>query len=132
MSWIAPVTNRTSAQGRTTYEDMNRICGNLNYLFGTALRTNWTRADIVDRATWDSIISVVAQVAESVGVQVSDSTDYVNLNAIEEATLRQYVLTYASYKLPVRFNGVQLGERAPSYIVIVKFKTPIKFGGVQF
>lgn len=132
MAWISPVINRSGPNTRTTYADMNRICGNINFLFGTSLKDDWTRADIVDRTTWDAIVSVVSQLAGSVGLEVNDSTDYVNLNAIEEVTLRRYALLSAGYKIPVRFNGVRLGERRVYPQVIVTFKTPLKFGGVHF
>lgn len=132
MAWIAPFTGRTGPNTRTTYLDMNRICGNINFLFGTNLKDDWTRADIVDRATWDGIIDVVSQLASSVGVEVNDSTDYVNLNAIEEITLRRYSLLATGYKIPQRFNGVRFGERIIYQPVIISFKTPFKFGGVSF
>lgn len=131
-TWQAPDISRSGPNTRTTYKDMNRICGNINFLFGTSLKEDWTRADIVDRATWETIINVVSQLAGSVGIEVNDATDYINLNAIEEVTLRRYALKSTGYKIPVRFSGVRFGERIIYEPTKVYFKTPFKFGGVSF
>lgn len=86
MAWRTPVTNRKDGQTQTTATDFNRICENINIAFGTNLKTNWTRDDIVDSDTWDLIINTVSVEDET----ISFKTDFANLNKIEAATLKKH------------------------------------------
>lgn len=79
MAWIDPVINRKSAQSQTTHIDFNRICGNMNHVLNTNLKTNWTVNDIVDEETWLTIVNN-AHIYDS---NVDISTHYSNLNRIE-------------------------------------------------
>lgn len=83
MAWITPVTNRKNEKTRTTASDFNRICGNANIAFGTALKTDWTVNDIVDATTWNALI----EAARSVDNSITNSSHYKNLNKIEYAIL---------------------------------------------
>ena len=44
MAWTTPVTDRINGQTRTTADDMNRIDGNINYLWATLLRTDFSNS----------------------------------------------------------------------------------------
>lgn len=84
MAWATPVTDRPNAQTRTTADDMNRICGNINYLWATLLKTNFVSTDIVTDTEWDGVITSTNEIADLLGLnEVTESTDYANLNRIE-------------------------------------------------
>jgi hypothetical protein len=84
MAWQTPVTDRPNAQTRTTAEDMNRISGNVNYLWATSLREDFTSNDIVTLAEWNAIIRRTNEIAALLGISgATDSTNYANLNYIE-------------------------------------------------
>ena len=88
MAWTTPVTDRPNAQTRTTADDMNRICANINYLWAALLRTNFTSADIVTDAEWGGVITATNEIADLLGVnRVTEGTDYANLNRIESVAL---------------------------------------------
>ena len=84
MAWIEPVTDRQNSQTRTTADDMNRICGNINFLWATSLKTDFTAADIVTLAQWNAILRNTNEIADLLGIsEAADSTLYTNLNYIE-------------------------------------------------
>lgn len=85
MSWTTPKTDWTPAD-RCTAADMIRICGNVNYVAGTALKTAWTSNDMVDAATWNGIINTVSMLVTALGLLVSvpnSNMDSTNFNRIE-------------------------------------------------
>lgn len=84
MAWITPVTNRMSKFTKTTALDMNRIVGNIIELGGSPIKSTYTSNDFVKQTEWDYIV-LFASLYDS---KVTASTDFVNLNRIEEA-LRQ-------------------------------------------
>lgn len=84
MAWITPVTDRPNKSTRTTADDMNRICGNINWLWATLLGTSFTDKDIVTRTQWDEIVGYTNEIADLLQMtNASDSTLYTNLNYIE-------------------------------------------------
>lgn len=83
MAWITPVTDRANGQTRTTAEDMNRIAGNINELQGTSLKADYTSSDIVTRNEWRRILEETRKL-NHFGLEITDRTDYQNLNNIEK------------------------------------------------
>lgn len=82
--WTTPITDRASRETRTTATDMNRIDGNINYLWATLLKTDFTDSDIVKSDEWQGIVQATNEIADMLGLEaVSDSTLYTNLNRIE-------------------------------------------------
>ena len=67
MAWTEPVTDRTQTS-RCTYEDMNRISGNINYLQDSALKDDYTNDDIVTLVQWQSIVQGVADCCLKYGI----------------------------------------------------------------
>lgn len=90
MEWITPKTD-WSPNDNVTYEDMNRISGNINYLYQqTIVRTDYTANDIVTLAEWSSIVSAILDLAKGLGVvdavpDMNVTAD--NFNDVEELTL---------------------------------------------
>ena len=88
MAWTIPGTDRPNAQTRTTADDMNRICANINYLWAASLRVNFTSSDIVTDTEWSGVITATNGIADLLGMnEVTASTDYANLNRIEAIAL---------------------------------------------
>lgn len=84
MAWITPVTDRPSALTRTTADDMNRIAGNINYLWATDLKDDYTSDDIVTASEWDGIVDATNEIADLLELsEATESTHYSNLNRIE-------------------------------------------------
>ena len=84
MAWIAPVTDRPNQQTRTTAADMNRINGNINYLWATLLKTDYTSDDIVIASEWNETVDMTNEIAELLIITpATTSTLYSNLNRIE-------------------------------------------------
>ena len=84
MAWTTPVTDRPNAQTRTTAADMNRICGNINYLWATLLKTDFLSTDIVTDTTWNGVVTATNEIADLLNISEATAvTDYANLNRIE-------------------------------------------------
>lgn len=100
MAWITPVTDRTSGSARMTYEDMNRITGNLEWLYdecvnssipiaGSAIsQTNWTRDDIITTTFWAELLACLENVCTALSYTPKDKATYdmtwSNINVIED------------------------------------------------
>lgn len=85
MAWVEPKTDRGDSGTRTTATDMNRIAGNINFLRGTTIKSDWTDADIVDSASWSAIINITNLMASEIETEhCTSSTDFANLNRIEQ------------------------------------------------
>lgn len=86
MAWTEPMTDRTQTS-RCTYEDMNRISGNINYLQDSALKDDYTNDDIVTLVQWQSIVQGVADCCLKYGIlmetPVDESTTASNFNQAE-------------------------------------------------
>lgn len=55
MTWITPVTSWSNGN-RFTCDDMNRIAGNINYLYPDArLKDDYTQNDYLTQSEWDSL-----------------------------------------------------------------------------
>lgn len=66
VGWQTPKTDWTTAD-LVTYEDMNRIGGNLNYLLNGAteetIKEDWTQDDFVNIRDWKAIIGAIKALA---------------------------------------------------------------------
>lgn len=66
MAWITPVTT-WSGSDRVTYTDLNRIAGNINYLYPLAnLNDTYTQNDffsVSDFAAWTSALEILVAVS---------------------------------------------------------------------
>lgn len=83
MAWIAPVTDRMSADPRTTYVDMNRIANNMAEVGGSPVRANYSSKSIVTKSEWDAIVAF----CRTIDPFVNSSTTWQNFNRIEAALL---------------------------------------------
>lgn len=105
-TWVTPVTNRTDGTWRMTYIDMNRITGNLDYLFNvlpgkgfrpageTVKKTSWTQNDIITIDDWADILSVLGALAAAVSYTPDQDPDTMmswdNINNVESITWEIY------------------------------------------
>ena len=111
-TWIEPVTNRSSTTDRMTYEDMNRITGNLAWLYaqcgeigltvpGSIIsKTEWIQNDIITVAEWAEILACLANICTAVeytSAQPNDRMIYGNINTVEQIELDCYGVL-ASYE----------------------------------
>lgn len=105
MAWITPVTDRKSGASKMTYVDMNRISGNIAYLYDYAVahgytishanvqKTSWTQNDIVTYSDWyTDIIGTLAAIKSAVGlnantVSIYAPRNYYDVNQVEKHTL---------------------------------------------
>lgn len=99
MAWIEPVTDRQSGGSLMTYEDMNRITGNVAYLqeallgSATMSKTTWTRDDFISVTIWHEIIDSIDEMADMLGVinlGMTDEMIYTNINYVESLCLQIY------------------------------------------
>lgn len=56
MAWIQPKTDWVQSD-HVTYEDLNRIFGNVNILAGSAMKEDFTKNDFLTAQQWDQLIS---------------------------------------------------------------------------
>lgn len=62
MAWQNPVT--TWGDTYFTHTDMNRICGDINYLCGTTLKDDYTPDDIPTRQEWAQVLLYVGNMVK--------------------------------------------------------------------
>ena len=68
MSWQTPFTTWSNGD-RFTYEDMNRITGNINVLYPAAnLREDYTQNDILTVSAYESLTDALNTVAQGAGI----------------------------------------------------------------
>lgn len=90
MAWVTPVYNRVPG-ARMTAADMNRICGNINYLYAAAnLPVDWTSNDLVSVTMWKKILSGLDKAKTALGytttIKPTNAQTYQNVNNIERLT----------------------------------------------
>ncbi|MBR3171302.1 MAG: hypothetical protein IKF22_08660 [Lachnospiraceae bacterium] len=124
MAWVTPVTNR-NATARMTYLDMNRISGNISYLYNYAKdhgydvqgddvsQTTWTQNDIISYDFWYSMTGVLGEVREAAGLDKSvnyPATNYYSVNSLERYTLYTWmeITEPPEYGLLQNREGIQL------------------------
>lgn len=97
--WITPVTNRPDGSARMTYEDMNRITGDVAWLeeailgSSTLSKTNWTRNDFITTTFWTEILTSINNMVSMVGAASATLTNemsFGNINNVESAILSIY------------------------------------------
>ena len=90
MAWQTPKTD-WEAGDFVTYVDLNRICGNLNYLLGSnTLSESWTAADYVHLTDWHDIVDALEDVQDLLGAEhdlPDDNASSYNFNLIESFCL---------------------------------------------
>jgi len=90
MAWITPKTDWLETD-RCTYEDMNRIAGNVNEICSISLKANYTQDDVVTLTEWQNIIIALETMAELAGYTSDETlTELVtadSYNAVESFTL---------------------------------------------
>lgn len=137
MAWVTPVTDRTSGAARMTYLDMNRITGNLVWLYEECVRqgiaitgtpfpkTEWAQNDIIFgnvssiRWNWYVVLSRLSNIYRAVGYAPStvpnfDMT-YENINNIETIQLRCYIIL-SSREVQSRLNHYIGDKLTASYL----------------
>ena len=86
MAWITPKTD-WGPESTVTYDDMNRIGGNINYLLDAAVvKDDYTASDFVYATEWAAIVSALEQVQELAGMdpELPDyTTSSYNFNLVE-------------------------------------------------
>lgn len=115
MAWITPVTDRTSGSAMMTYEDMNRITGNIGYLYdlcrsesitiaGSRIsKTEWTQNDIITVSDWSNLLTCLSNARNAVGYVATDPTylmTWDNINEVERQTRAVYSIINAYDTLP--------------------------------
>ena len=115
MAWITPVTDRTSGSSMMTYEDMNRITGNIGFLYdlcrsdgitiaGSRIsKTSWAQNDIITRANWSNLLTCLGNARNAVGYIAADPTylmTWDNINEVERQTQAVYTIIEAYDNLP--------------------------------
>lgn len=105
-TWITPVTDRTDGSAMMTAADMNRITGNIDYLFdyataeglqpagSTVPKTSWTKNDIIERSTWESMLETLSNLCECVEynpeVNPNNEMEFENINNVERISFNLY------------------------------------------
>lgn len=107
-TWITPVTNRTGGNARMTTVDMNRITGNLVWLYdecvskgitieGSAYsKTTWISNDIISESEWYELLVCLRRIRTAVGYAPIKVPGYGmvwdNINRVEEHELTLYLI----------------------------------------
>ena len=115
MAWVTPVTDRTDGSAMMTATDMDRITGNIAYLFdyatqeghapegSTVSKTSWTKNDIIELSFWTEMLEVLANIMAAVfyvpAVEPDYAMDWENINNIE-------TISYNLYYIIANFNNM--------------------------
>lgn len=95
MTWITPVTDWVEGD-RCSFQDMNRIAGNVNYLHQNAqLKADYTANDFVTVAEWSAILIALAELRQATFLQEETHLPGADMiagtfNEVEELTLAIY------------------------------------------
>lgn len=115
-TWITPVIDRNDGSARMTYDDMERITGNLEWLFDECTdqgipisgpvisKTSWIRNDIITVGFWAELLDCLANVCTAVNytaqVTPDDAMTYQNINNVEKIELECYDILNAYDYIP--------------------------------
>lgn len=107
-AWITPVTDRTDGSAMMTAVDMNRITGNIDYLFdyataeglspsgSTVPKTSWTKNDIIERSTWEAMLETLSNICAAVEYVPETEPNFImgfeNINNIEQISYNLYFI----------------------------------------
>ena len=127
MAWVTPVTNRTDGTAMMTYQDMDRITGNLKWLYDTCVsegitisgsaisQTSWSRDDIITTTFWTELLGCLSNVCTAVSYTPPETANsnmtWNNINVVESIELACYDIL-AAYVFMPRLNhyvGDKLG-----------------------
>lgn len=127
MAWITPVTDRTDGTALMSYQDMDRITGNLKWLYdacvdaeipisGSAIsKTSWSRDDILEVTFWAELLACLENVCNAINYAppeaATDAMLWDNINTVETLELACYDILSVYVYLP-RLNhyvGDKLG-----------------------
>lgn len=127
MAWVTPVTDRTDGTAMMTYQDMERITGNLKWLYDTCVsegitisgsaisQTSWSRDDIITTTFWTELLGCLTNVCTAVGYTPGTAADstmtWQNINNVERIEFDCYDILAAYVFIP-RLNhyvGDKLG-----------------------
>lgn len=131
MAWVQPVTDRTDGTSKMTYQDMDRITGNLKWLYdacvsvgipiaGSAIsQTIWTRDDIITATFWTELLTCLENVCTALNytppiIANSDMT-WNNINAVEDIEFICYNML-AAYVYLQRLNHYVGDKLGTSYL----------------
>ena len=105
-TWITPVTDRTDGSAMMTAADMDRITGNIDYLFdyataeghapagSTVPKTSWTQNDIIELDFWEAMLTTLSNIMAAVfyvpEVEPDYAMDWENMNNIETISYSLY------------------------------------------
>lgn len=90
MAWTTPFTNWSNGN-RFTYNDMNRITGNINYLYPGASLPIYTQNDFLTRSGWDAVLSALDTLVLATGLDATVPGDAMTgdtMNEVEELIQR--------------------------------------------
>jgi hypothetical protein len=106
MAWITPVTDRTDGSAMMTATDMDRITGNIAYLFdyatqeghapsgSTVTKTSWTKNDIIERDFWEDMLETLANICAAVeyvpDTDPTNAMEFENINNVEQISFNLY------------------------------------------
>lgn len=120
MAWITPKTNWIYSD-RVTADDMNRICGNLNYLLGEErLQKVYTEEDYVFLSEWVEIVRAFMLVQVAAGIanpeKPTDAVTSYNFNLIESICLVAKDIIDNKRSQPTAIHYVGEGWRSDSEV----------------
>lgn len=115
-TWRPPVTDRNDGSARMNYDDMERITGNLEWLYdecvdqgitisGSAIsKTSWIRDDIITVTFWAELLDCLENVCTAVSYTAQVTPDasmtYTNINLVETIELECYDILNAYDYIP--------------------------------
>ena len=93
MAWQTPYTTWSNGN-RFTYDDMNRIAGNVNYLYPAAsLKADYTNNDILTTTQWAALLSALQDLIVTTGLSAEipgEAMTADTINDIESLTQTLY------------------------------------------
>lgn len=92
MAWVTPYTDWSDGN-MFTYEDWNRIAGNINYLYSAANIPTATHNDFLTKAMWTAAINALQTLIYATGLNADVPGSTMNaeaINAIEDLIQQLY------------------------------------------
>lgn len=83
MAWQTPKTNWSNGN-RFTYIDMNRITGNINYLYPGANLPTYTQNDFLTKNGWDALLSALDLLVTTSGLDATVPGDAMTGDTMNE------------------------------------------------
>lgn len=126
-TWITPITDRTSGLSRMQHSDMNRITGNLAWLYaecieqGVAIsgsiisKIEWTNNDIITLAEWTELLTCLTNICNAISyvptTTPNNQMEWSNINLVEtiENNCYEILASYANIPDMNHYVGDKLG-----------------------